>query len=212
MGWVVPLTFEGMNASKSIAALIKARDIAFKLRNDAIKAAVKPFDEEIAEYDAVINQIKNGFTNDGKSAAIGGKWGSIPKKRGRKPKEIKEGVYPIDEAIHLKFRYILKDAKHFLSIREVAERVKLYEPAENEVLIKHRFGKHIDKFKAKGYLCSYGSGLNTFYGLPEWLKENGDIKPGFEPHLNSSQKLKFLKETMDRIERDYGKSESAMSA
>jgi hypothetical protein len=77
---------------------------------------------------------------------------------------------------------VLKVANRFVSISEIAQLIKRYEPNANEALIKTSFGKHTAKYKAKELIHTYsvGSFRNTVYGLPEWIDQEGKALPEYK--------------------------------
>lgn len=174
-----------MSNNTAILALQKAREDVLKRRNNALKQVSSQFDEELQSLDEAIDVLRQPIK---RTARV--KDGTKPytgRKRGRKPKSLSSTVYPLHGSVVAKFLFILKEANRFVSIREIAQRVKSHEPALNEVLIKNNFTKHTDKYRAKGYIHSYqvdNSKRKTVYGLPTWVNEDDEVLPGFEHDPN----------------------------
>lgn len=167
----------------AVIALENALDEVIQQKNIAVRDAAKPFDNKIAELRAAIAKLQNNDIDSENSIAehltLTYKYPTA--KRGRKPKFINSLIYPTKGTILSKLLYVIREAGRFVTIREIASSVKVYEPNINEDVIKERFGKHIDKFKRARKIVSYriGSRRNVLYGLPEWMKDDKVI-PGRE--------------------------------
>jgi hypothetical protein len=166
-----------MKTDVVIEILEREREDVLKQRNDAMKIAAEPFNIRIAAIEDGIQQRKEALRNQKPLDSSLNEY--IKKRKSRKcPAIVDFEVYPLEGSVIDRFRYILKEAKRFLHIREVAEMVKQYEPNEDVTLIKNRFGKHVDKFKAAGLLVTFGKGHTLYYGLPDWI-EAGSVKPQY---------------------------------
>jgi len=87
--------------------------------------------------------------------------------------------YPKEGTILARLSFVIGGAKRFLSIQEVAERIKKHEPSQAIEGLKRRFSKHIDKFRKQGAIVSYQADNRTYYGLPSYM-EGGKAKKGHE--------------------------------
>jgi hypothetical protein len=168
---------------KDISVILLERGIEEleQQKNSAVRAAAKPFDDKILLLRQGIAKLENKElptvivdTNVVAHTYKGSK-------RGRKARITTSFVYPKNGTVLSKLLYVIKEAGRFLTIGEIANCVKVYEPNVSADLIKMRFGKHIDKYKKLGHLVSYvvGSRRNTVYGLPTWYSE-GKPSPGRE--------------------------------
>ena len=168
-----------MSHSTAIKGLEKLREEAINRRNTELRKVAEPYNIEIKDIENSILQLKEADrlvkeAQDDFETPI-----EIPQRRGgNRRKRIDHTVsdfqvYPFEEGIVPKFRYILKEAAKILTVAEVANKVKQYEPSEDLELIKIRFGKHVKKYEAQGYIKSIKTRQGKKYGLPEWF---GDPK------------------------------------
>ena len=156
-----------------IKTLEEKKEQILKERNEAMMLAAEPFNVQLAE-------LNNGiayYLDMEKEVAANNITLSTPKpvaKRGRQPRSVIPlfEVYPLEGSIIERLVHILRESGKFLSMAQVAERVKQYQPEENEVLLKEKFGKHTVKYKAAGHIVTIGTRRSILYGLPEWLDEN----------------------------------------
>jgi hypothetical protein len=165
-----------MKHKKAIEALQLTRESIIKRRNTAMALAALPYNEEIEQLDATIAHLReNEGGEEGTEQIKEIKQTHGGNRRGRKTVDYNKldfEIYPLDESIIARFRYILKDSNRILSIAEVAEQVIQNEPNERVGIVKERFGKHIRKYEEKGFLRSVGKGRGKKYGLPEWWENN----------------------------------------
>lgn len=180
-----------MKHKKAIEVLIAQREQIQKRRNLAMTIAAAPYNAEIEELDLSIKELKQMVEDEGedeKIKEIKQKYGGNRKGKRIDYNNIDFEVYPLDESVIARFRYILKESKRVLSIAELAGKVQQYEPSENLEIIKEKFGKHIRKYEAQGYLRSMGAARGKKYGLPIWW-ENNKLLPEFDSSYYGIRKI-----------------------
>lgn len=171
---------------KAIETLENRRNELISLRNEAMRRAAAPINVEIEDIDFSIAQLRALEAKDVFNDADQDRPQEIKeRKRGNQRKRIDHNaiefkVYPFEDSVISKFRYVLKEANRFLSMPQVAQRVKEYEPKEKIEDIIIRFGKHAAKYERQGFIKSMGAGKAKKYGLPAWYKD-GILERGHEP-------------------------------
>jgi hypothetical protein len=94
-----------------------------------------------------------------------------------------QGVYPIKAVLQTKYLYTLRMHKRFMHNREVAEFMIKNEPGLSIQDVLDRLGKFVGKWKKRRVIVVFealNSRRNAFYGLPEWMDANGQIRKGYE--------------------------------
>lgn len=163
--------------SISVIALEQVIEQLEQQKKSAMNAAAKPFNDKIASIRMDIAKLEGTEIN----STVSEKRPYSGAKRGRKPaiaSTIQSFVYPLKGTVISKLLYSIKELGRFATIAEIATVIKTYEPHMPFEFIKDKFGKHIDKYRTRGYIVSYriGSKRNTVYGLPAWLKDGKAIE------------------------------------
>ena len=87
----------------------------------------------------------------------------------------------VETYIH-KFLRVLKENKRFMKIREMAEYINKTEGGEVSAWIK-RFTTKTGKLQVSGKIIKHQVGksrVNTYWGSPNWLNGDGNIKDEFK--------------------------------
>ena len=98
-------------------------------------------------------------------------------------KSQKLSYYSPDWSFVKKFIFVLKSENRFIHFREAAEIVAGLEDGGDVDDLTHKLSNSTRKLKVADKIIKvqHGNSLkNTFWGLPKWLNENGEIKKGHE--------------------------------
>lgn len=155
-------------------------------RNEEMRKVAAPYNVKIEDIDFSISELRIADAREAfkeveyKPQEIKHTHGGSNRRKRIDHNAIEFKVYPFEEGIISKFKYVLKEANRFLSISQVAHRVKEYEANSDIEDIIIRFGKHAAKYERQGFIKSIGAGKGKKYGLPTWFKD-GVLLPGHEP-------------------------------
>ncbi|MDN3657966.1 hypothetical protein QWZ08_20100 [Ferruginibacter paludis] len=98
----------------------------------------------------------------------------------------------------MKVASILKEAGHFLHMREIVERAIKKEPNEDEKVVTKRTQQAVYSLKSDKVIVSYQVGegnLNIFWGSKAWVDSEGSIKK--EHTYNENQLSGRMKESIE---------------
>lgn len=129
-------------------------------------------------------------------------------------RKIKDSTYSSEWKLPQKFMYILLEEKRFLKFREVAEIIVHEDGALPEKIdsIAFQLKSSTKKLKQDNVIIKIspnGKTLDTFWGLPEWLDENGIIKPAYMFDYNAVNIIDALESHYKEL---YNKKEPEGSA
>lgn len=140
---------------------------ALKEREEEVLAELSALRSSISAMESRIKISSNGVAKAEKSTV-------------KTEKSEKDPNYDPEWSISNKFGYLLNKHKRFLHFREAAEMINNLENAEYDISeLTKKISSGTQSLKSKGKIVKKkidSNNKNTFWGVPSWLDEEGNIK------------------------------------
>lgn len=163
-------------------------DNKYRIAIEALKERKEELLQEVKSLEASIRAMESKG------------YGYISEPISEKPEVKTDSGYNPELSFAKKFGYLLKKHKRFLHFREAAEMINELEGMKHDVSeLTKKLSSGTQTLKGKNAIVKVkadSNNQNTFWGVPQWLKEDGTIK---EEHMYNEAYIHSSGETSDDL-------------
>lgn len=148
--------------------------------NNKYKIAIEALKDREEELLSEISGIRSSIVALENRIGVSHTNSAMSKSLEKSEKPTKDEGYDPNWSISNKFGYLLNKYKRFLHFREAAEMINEIEGINYDISdLTKKLSSGTQSLKGKGKIVKKkidSNNKNTFWGVPSWLDENGEIK------------------------------------